>query len=473
MPGRGIDGPGAALRERWLADPADFAERVLGIRPWDLPNAPPAVGTQRRVLSALRPGARISWRSSHKVGKSTTAAIAAIWAATLFPRSRVVLTAPTYRQVSKVLWREVRRLHAGARLPLGGAPSLLPSSGWNLPNGSQVLGFTTKDDNAFSGISAPLVTYIVDEAAGVPEEIFEAIDGNSAGGSILIMLGNPTRLSGRFRRSQTTERAGASVFHTSAHHVIEATGGRKIPGLATQEWVREMAQEYGETSNVYAVRVLGEFPEHGSNSVLPLSMIDRAADRRLSPSETDRLELGADPARYGDDATAIVARRGLYVYPVVTLRNADSHEVAGRILALCRELHMPGDRQKPLIKVDEIGIGAGVLDTLRRDRSVEAVGVNSAAAAREPNRYANCRDELWFSLLSFMRDGGAIPRDADLIAELSSAEYTFDGRGRQKVESKDEMKKKLGRSPDRADALALSVYAPRVFVPRPLFIPGL
>lgn len=459
-----------ALRDRWRADPPRFCAEVLGFEPWHLDGAHEGTGTQRAVLAALRPGARITWRSCHKVGKSRTAAAAALWAAVLYPGCRVVLTAPTYRQVAQVLWREVRALHAAARVPLGGEPSLLPSGGLTLGK-SQIVGFTTTEPDAFSGISAPLVVYIADEASGVREEIFEAIDGNRAGGSILMLLGNPTQLSGRFYRSHHDMRDGFAAFHTEAGDVIRATAGAPIPGLATEQWVEEMAAQYGRESSVFAVRVLGQFPSQGSQAVIPLSMIEAAA--AVSPEPSGRLEVGVDPARYGDDETAITFRRGLKVYPQVVLRGADTQEIAGRVLTECAERYIPGDREKPLVKVDEIGIGAGVVDALRRSSAVEVAPVNSANTARDTERHGTVRDELWFALREHMKDGGGIPRDASLIAELSSAEYSFDAKGRQRVEAKDRMKQKLGRSPDRADSLALAIYRPRVYAPRALYIPGI
>lgn len=466
---QGVDRATAeALRAKWLANPSTFCADALGFEPWDHATK----DSQRAILDAIRPGARISVRSGHKVGKSRTAAAVALYCGVMFPGCRVVMTAPTYRQVDEVLWRELRTLHSRARMPLGGTPALVPSGGLNLPTDAQVLGFTTDKPDAFSGISGPLVVYLADEASGIDERIFEAIDGNSAGGSIIMLTGNPTQLAGRFHATHHALRDQWQTFHIDSETVIEVTADNPIPGLATRAWEREMAAQYGEDSAAYAVRVRGDFPSQGSRAIITLASVTAAKAAWGKPPEAP-LFLGVDPARYGDDETVIQPIRGNHAFAPVALRKRDTMDVAGEVLRIVREMYVPGDRETPCVHVDEIGIGAGVLDALKRSKEVRAYGVNVSTKALDADRYRGLRDQLWFGVAEWLKGGGTLPPDEALCAELVAAEYKFDARGRYEVEAKESMRGRLGRSPDRADALALGVYRPMTYAPRALHIPGL
>jgi hypothetical protein len=109
------------------------------------------------------------------------------------------------------------------------------------------------------------------------------------------------------------------------------------------------------------------------------------------------------------------------------------------------------------VHVDVIGIGAGVVDQLKTYEELDVRPINASDAAQRTT-YARCRDELWFGVADWLKSGGALPNDSKLTGELAAVEYGFLPNGKIKVESKDELRARLGRSPDRADALALAVY---------------
>ena len=399
---------------------------------------------------------RVAVRSGHKVGKSTSAAVLALWWALTRERGRVVLTAPADHQVKNILWPELRRLYRGARAPIGGKLYDDHRSGLKFDDGREVLGLTTNEAERIAGLSSPNLFFVVDEAAGYPEELFEAVFGNLAGGGKVLLLGNPTRTSGTFYEAFHQKR---DLWETLRISSLESPCITKaepcVPGLATLGWVDwARAQWGGEESPIFQVRVLGEFPKQAENAVIGLAIVEAAAKRWADTPADGPLHLGVDVARYGDDRTVIFPRRGTKALEPVALRSLDVVEVAGKVLEVARAFAKPGE--VPVVSVDEIGIGAGVVDVLKRQGGLRVVAVNVAERARAEG-YAKLRDQLWFALKDWLAEGGAIPNSPELEAELVAPTYSFDTQGRIRVEPKEAIKKRLGRSPDLADALALSL----------------
>lgn len=460
----------------WERSPALFAEDVLGLVPWGLP-AGIRSASQREVIDAIATHRSVAWRSGHKVGKSEAAAAVALWWYALRPGGRVILTAPTARQIREVIWRAVRRQwrNAAARgLHLGGGIGETPSTGIVGPDGRQVIGISTDEPDRFSGISGD-VLYIVDEGSGVPDPIWEAIEGNRAGGARLLTLGNPTRTSGAFFRAFHEEAELWATFHTSSEHTPAALGLPLLPGqeyLAGAQWIEDRRRAWAPhtTHPLYAVRVAGEFPTQGTDAVFSLLAITDAIARWRegedpSPMEMrpERLVVGVDPARFGDDQSAIVARRGRRVLRLVSVGGKDTVQVAGLVRALVNELSTPWERSghspEPIVNVDTIGVGAGVADQLRATvPGIIVQDINVALPADEDELYPNLRSQLWFGAAEWIRNG-QLPDDPRLRADLLAPKYRFDVRGRQAVESKDDMRKRLGRSPDLGDAFCLATYA--------------
>lgn len=436
------------------SDPALFAARVLGVNLWS---------RQREVAAALAGNPRVAVRSGHKVGKSTVASVLALWWSHTRPQARVLLTAPSDHQVKNILWREVRRLHRTARVPLGGQMALDHRTGYRLSGGREVIGLTTDESERISGISSPNLLIIVDEAAGYPEHLYEALFGNLAGGGRILLIGNPTQTTGTFYEAFHRSRDTWATLHIPSTSSPCVTGAEPcIPGLATREWV-EWARGYwgGPENPVYQARVMGEFPAQAENAVIGLALVTAASERWYTTPAEGLLHIGVDVARYGSDRTVLFPRRGLRALEPVVLRSLDTVEVAGRVKRLAAELRVADE--VPVVAVDTIGVGAGVLDILARDRTLEARGVNVAERATAEG-YANLRAQLWFAVRDWLEAGGAIPPMPELEAELVSATYTFSARGLLKIEEKDKIRERLGRSPDLADALALAIYDPPVGV---------
>lgn len=454
-----------AARDRWRADPAVFSREVLGFNLWSV---------QRAIALAVAQHKSVAVASGHKVGKSSLAAVIALWFYVLYPRARVILTAPSNRQVEEVIWHEVKQRVRNAFVPIGGELHDTARGGLRSADGRQVFGFSTDEPDRFSGISGENVLYVVDEGAGVDETIFEALHGNRMGGAKLLMLGNPTSTTGEFFEAFHGKSSSYQTFRVSSLDTPNARAGRTIiPGLAELEMCEQSARDWGVESDAYRTRVEGKFPLQGSDRLFAIDMIENAIARCRAQTLTPdvlrrRLDVGVDVARFGDDESVITMRRGDYVYPQVVISKLDTVAVAQAARSALmgattyRDLDMP-QGHKPRIKVDAIGIGAGVADNLRaaaQGRYV-VVDVNSSETAKnDPEKHDNVRTELSFALRDFLRDGGGCPDDQRLVQELKSVRYKFDVRGRYKLLSKDEIKREIKRSPDRADSLALSVYDP-------------
>lgn len=453
------------LLKRWEHDPVRFADEALRLETWD---------RQAEIMRAVDAHPRVSVRSGHKIGKSTSAAGLALWWVNTRPRATVVMTSASYRQVKGILWKELRRLYHEAAFPIGGKLADDPETGLRFSDGREIVGLSTKEPERIAGYSGANLLFIADEASGIPEPIFEAIEGNRAGGARVVMFSNPTKTSGTFFDSHHTRRRFWLPIHVSSEETPNATGrGKPIPGLATREWLQEKAEEWGVESPLYGVRARGNFPAQGDNVVVALVLVEEARGRwdadeateDREPLSTDgRLQLGVDVARFGDDESVVQPRRGVKAFRPEVVQGQDTMKIAGLTLRVARDLKRPGE--KPLIKVDTIGVGAGVADRLREHDDVEVVDVNVAESGWATDRdgrpkFAKLRDQIWFTARDWLAAGGALPPDPKLEGELVAPSYSFDSSGRIIVESKDAMKKRLGRSPDRADALALAVYEPK------------
>ena len=446
------DGPKTPSPEA-LADPVRFAEDVFGLVVWS---------RQAEFLRACRDHGRVSVTSGHKTGKSTSFAVLAWW----FPSdpvgrpgARVVLSSASARQVKTILWREVKALHRralsrGYDLP---APALDPETGVRWDDGREILGFTARDPEKMAGVSGAHLLFLLDEASGISPEIFEAIEGNRAGGARIALASNPTQQSGEFFDSHHSKRDLYRALEISSEEAAAVTP--HIPGLATATWCAEKRREWGVDSPIYAVRVLGRFPAQSTDAVIGLVYVLDGVARWEDTDASGPLVIGLDVARFGDDETVAVARRGYKVLTIERLPPADGPDTASRFVLWLQGSKLLRANEKPVVNVDAIGVGASVFDALARSPVVDARAVNSGSASTKPHEFTNLRAELHFAGRDWLREGGAIPDDAKLQAEAVAPKYHTDARGRLQVESKDDLRKRLGRSPDASDAWLLSLHS--------------
>ena len=434
-----------AVRDRCQRDPVWFVREILGHEPWE---------KQVEIIESVRDYPRTAVRSCHGAGKSFIAADLVLWFLSSHADSRVLTTAPTFRQVEKVLWPSIRKAYKKARYPLGGR---LLSMEIRIDEGWFAFGFSTDDPDAFQGHHADHILVIFDEASGIPPGIWTAADGVlSSEHARLLSIGNPTDPISKFADEFTLP--GTSKIAISAFDTPNLTAGKVImPGLVTPAWVEDKRKRWGEQSPLWLARVLGQFPDASPDTLIPLRWIEAAQERELKP-EGDN-ELGVDVARYGNDRSVIIHRRGSVARTIARLEKQGTMETTGHVVLALRKT------KAVTAKVDVIGIGAGVVDRLiELHEPVESVNVGEKAFDEE--KFSNRRAEVFWELRERFERGDIDldPADEDLAAQLAALKWKVDSAGRIKVESKDDMRKRLAaegsdrnwQSPDDADALALA-----------------
>lgn len=493
---------------RFRSDPVGFFRFVLGLDPWS---------EQVKVLEAVRDFDYVAWKSGRRVGKSYLVAGLALWFYCCFEYAQVVLTSTSARQVDAILWRSLSILRAksgrcldcanedprGLKIPkpcphsaqIDGDLGQLARTGLKSEDGffRHVWGFTAKEGEAAAGIAGPNMLVIADEASGIPQSIFDALLGNAAGGMKMVMTGNPTRTSGYFfdafhKNAMHLDKSGAPIagggswrtLSTSSESSPNVTSGKRvIEALATREWIRERQHEWGVDSPLYRIHVLGEFATNEDGKIFSVDRIRAAEERHAEASDAGRLFLGVDPAGATGtgDESAFTARRGVKEIPTsddgagkLVKMGLDTDGHVAVIVTLLAKLAAP--REVPVVVIDRGGkIGSDLYGALvayvhdqereHRRAPFEVVGVRASdKAVRQPFVYDTVRDELAASLEQAFRDGAAILEDTKCSAELHVLEWKQHTNGRLKVTPKDEIRKKLGRSPDRYDSLALAFWDP-------------
>jgi hypothetical protein len=432
--------------------PIWFVHSVLGCFAWS---------KQREIIESVRDNVRTAVRSCHGVGKTRVAAYVVLWFLESFPNSRVVTTAPTWTQVEELLWREIRAVFESARIPLHGKKfntRLEVSDNWF------AIGLSTDKPERFQGHHAEHILVVVDEGSGVDDAIYEAAEGYlTTPGARLLMIGNPTQTSGQFYQAFHRERHLWNLVHISAYDSPNFTN-EEVPDdvrakLVTQAWVEDKKIKWGEGTPMYDVRVLGNFPSQADNQVCALGDIEYAQTQvEYEPSPIDDGVIGCDVARFGSDETVISERHGKRIRIVETYNGRDTVETTGKILHHFKSLSTRCER-KPKIAVDDDGVGGGVTDMLVA-QGYHPVPFRGGASPVDPQEYNNARSELWFAFSDRLREFD-LDSDEQLAADLSTPQYKMDIKGHRVVERKDEIKKRIGRSPDRADSVLLTIAPER------------
>jgi phage terminase large subunit len=460
----------AALKwptDRWRRDPVGFAREALGIELW---------AKQVEIAESVRDNPLTSVKSGHRIGKSTVAAALALWFYATFFEARVVVTAPTSRQVEGILWRELRKLFERAKLKLDGELSVKPATGLVSPNFREVKGYTAKDVEAITGTAGANLFFILDEASGIADAIYEGLEGNRAGWSEdplimvrLLLIGNPTKTSGEFYDSfeHPKKKQVYNRITVSSRDTPNAREGRIVhPGLATREWIAQMEAKYGTDSSFVKVRIDGEFPIGEDGKAFSIDLITRSQERWDETEGVGELRIGIDPAGdsgTGDDA-AFSAVRGLKQIALRTYLGLSPDDHWEKLEGLVDEL-APDRRERVVCVLDVEGpVGAKVHRALarrahRRDSRITLRPVRASArpTGRDAKHFGRVRDQLAAQLAQWVRDGGALLEDEQLEAELHVLEWDM-RNGQQKITPKEHIRKELGRSPDRFDATALSTW---------------
>ena len=428
--------------QAYYDDPVRFVREMLGAEPYEY---------QREFLEALaRNERKMSVKSGHGTGKSTTASWAMLWFLLLRYPVKVVVTAPTSSQLFDAMFAELKRWIN--ELPKELQELLNVKSDrvelLRAPAEAFISCRTARAETpeALAGVHSDNVLLIVDEASGVPEQVFEAAAGSMSGhNATTLMLSNPTRSSGTFFESH----------NRMANSWWTRTWSCEDSPLVSDEFVDEMRLRYGEESNAFRVRVLGQFPLSDDNTIIPFHLVEAAQHRDIVVADETDVVWGLDVARFGSDATALCKRQGPVVTELRSWRGLDLMQTTGRVVAEYEAL--PPSKRPTEILVDSIGVGSGVVDRLR-ELDLPVRGINVAESPSMGDTYMNLRSELWFKCKAWLEDRSCkLPKDDQLQAELTAIRYSFTSSGKMKAESKDEMRRRGVGSPDLADALCLTM----------------
>jgi hypothetical protein len=501
----------ALLAERYQQDPVAHLMEVQGVESLE--------DYQRdKILLPIWRNERVAVRACHNVGKTWTIAKAVLAIGSTFTRSKIITTAPTFTQVEKLLWSEIRAGHRRSKIPLGGR---MLNVEWKIEDDWFALGVSPDDgsessDGSQGGTSSfqgyhsaeGLVAIVFDEATGVSAKRWIQAEGMMTQPRVKwIAIGNPTSPSSPFAQCFKdpawfkshiscfdSPNLKANNFNNVDDIRIEVAYLRTLtdaeilrrlnsyknvnPYLLTAKWVVALALRRGVDSAVFISKALGDFPDEDEHVLIPLSKVDAAQRRTYEPKPEDGRYIGVDVARYGMDETIITRIEGWSTTERRVISKRATTEVVGEIIVMITALPR---RQIEVIVIDGTGIGAGVVDQLRErvrdgvlpphikivevnfgETADDEVGPKEVAEKKPSERYVNRKAQM-FDLLATDIGELTLPPDTVYQEELPAIQYKYDSKGRMKIESKDEFKSRTGLgSPDTADSTALANFGRHV-----------
>lgn len=446
---------------RYRRDPVAWAVDRAGVEVWS---------KQREVLESVRDHSNTAVKSCHSAGKSFIAALTTCWWLDVHPPglARVITTAPTSKQVDAVLWFEIGRMHR--RLNLIGQCNLRD---WYVGRQLVALGRKPPDHQqaAFQGMHAKFLLVIYDEAFGIPKSLWD--EGSSLASNIYarqLAIGNPDG-PGVFE-DKCKPNSPWNIIHISYRHTPAFTGEEVSKSLAenliSKRWVDERRDDWGEDSALFVSKCEGDFPSQGDPfSVIPHHWAMACKMRELP--DDDHVEAGIDVGA-GADRTVIRARRGDRAWHEEIFIDSDPMRTVGRLVEKIN------DWEVQRVKVDSTGIGWALVGRLKElssrhnrakgetTHSAEVLGVNfgEAPSAGNEKKFLNRRAEIYWTVgreLSRLGLWDLTEVDDHVIHELTASRYEIlDSKGRIKIEQKKNVIKRLGVSPDCAEALLLAFY---------------
>ncbi len=478
------------LNDTYQGRPISFIRDILGV------NLTPDQQRMCVILENLdgkNPSMAASVVSSHNVGKTFLAACFMLYKLYCYNYALVLFTAPTFRQVQSAAFNTIREI-----TPFPG--DLVGSSATQVRIADKwfALGFTGSSTDAIAGLHPSPRSegnlIVVDEASGIEQDIWDALDGIYSENFSYLAIGNPLRTNcpwytvnqtARFRTMHISalnhpniilELSGKPPAYPNAIRlsslldIIEKWCKPVQPGDAQDSSIFEFPPGSGiyyKANNLFLTRFMGQWPITGADSLFELDALEAIAENEPSgDDEAGQITLGVDIARFGADFTVIVIRLDNDVIVHDRRNGLGTTEVTGLVVHYLNQIESTYGRDPYEIPImlDDTGIGGAVVDQLSEAGYV-AIGVNFAEKATDPDKYVNARSEMYFNLADIINSGVVSTKLLNtmsstlFIAQLTSTQYGYDIKGRYQLESKKLFKKRTSISPDDGDALALCFYS--------------
>ncbi len=423
----------------YIDHPADFVRDVIGASP-----SP----QQEMVLEAMAGNRAIVIKSGHGIGKSALMAWTILWFIALHPNARIPCTAPTGHQLDDILWPEVYYWlnRSALKKQFVWTKTRLAKTGheetwFAVPRSASV-------PENLQGFHGQHVLFVIDEAPGVEQEIMDVVEGALTNeGARLLMCGNPTKLSGTFY----------NAFHKDRRLYRSFSFSSAESPLVSADYVQRIADKYGAESDVYRVRVLGEFPKGTPDTFIRLDAVEGAIARTVKPEGP--WQIGVDPARYGDDSSVIYYRQGLHVFEPLSFHGINTSRLTGEAARLVREIReIDPEAGTIIVNVDDTGVGGGVTDQLQEleyELDIEVLPQNFGGSGDDD--YDDQAAAMWGNLKELLPELD-LPDVPELVSQLTTRKYQVRPNGKIKLERKEDMKKRGLQSPDHGDALALCLW---------------
>jgi hypothetical protein len=458
-----IDGVVGELRKRsknamYLNDPVAWASDVLGKHMWS---------KQAEVAKSVVDHSHTAVVSCNGAGKSATAGIlGAWWVATHDPYEvAMICSAPTYPQIARVLFRELKDNYKAAAIKGFKLPGHInQSEEWKLDDEfGTLVGFGRRPSDtdivsAFQGIHRRFVFVILDEAGGIPLDLYTAAEAvTTSADSRVLAIGNPDRRGTEFHRifreDETWNKVAISAYD-SPNFTGEYVPEDVRPLLIQPSWVNRQKIAWGEDSARFKSKVLGQFPDEDDTAFFSQQAIDCGMDTEIEADSERDIVLGVDLARFGEDDSVIYLNNEGRLRSYSRWSKATSVESANRVHQAAIET---GARQ---VRVDGAGLGGPVIDQLAvlAQNKYTVISIMGSAASPDRTRWYNARAYNVDSLREQMLAGkiDIDPDDKELFDEMMMLKYKFSSLGSIQIESKDDMRSRGVKSPDSLDA---AVYA--------------
>lgn len=450
---------------RFYADPLGFVKYTFDWGQGDLAGWEGPDEWQTDFLTQLRDRIKarkddepikVAVKSGRGIGKTAMEAWLILWLMSTRPHFAGFATANTGDQLDDKLWRELSIWWQRAinKHWFQWTATRFYQVDHKATWGVDALKWSENNPDAMGGLhnGGRGQVAIIDEGSGVPAPIYDVIDATMTDpDSFVFVFANPIRKTGRFYE----------LFTRFAHRWLTFSVDARRAKAANQAKVRQDIEDWGLDSDYVRINVLGEFPRQDAETLIPLPLIEAARVRKAEGCERYRPVWGLDVARFGDDRTVLVERQHRRVGEPQTWRGLDTMQTVGRIKALWDECEI--DARPSDIVVDVIGIGAGVVDRLRElsggnllgDTNIVAVNVSESPAVKA--KFHKLRDEMYWKGREWFEGRDVECANAEIGGELADVLYSFTSAGQIRVEGKQDIKERLGRSPDVGEAFLLSL----------------